>query len=277
LALILVTAVLALGASGLSRLWRGHRGRLAVAAAPVILAGGFNLWWMRERPITDLLVPGHNPNPVGYAFEQLPLWFFQSIAAFPLRDQPAPPLVYVAYGLLLVGFCTAGTIAAGRRQRMVVAFALCASMAVPVLFTANMYGRYGSIWQGRYGLPMSVGVLMLCAVALEESPLAGRQTAGRRTHLVVAVGWILIAFAHLVSVVNVLGDEAATSPLAHDPQWVAHPGWAVSGLVLLACFAWFWGVHGDQAPLSGHRVRAFVTGRRPIATEPSSARTGPWT
>ncbi len=36
-------------------------------------------------------------HPVMNSLEQIPLWFFQSIAAFPSRTEPAPLPVYLLY------------------------------------------------------------------------------------------------------------------------------------------------------------------------------------
>jgi hypothetical protein len=128
---------------------------------------------------------------------------------------------------------------AGRRVRTGMSLAVLASIAVPVLFTATTYGTYGSIWQGRYGLPVSVGVIMLAAVALDAAP-----PQGQRVRTALGAGWLLIGFSHVASLLKVLLNEDAHSPLAGDARWVAHPAWVVVSLAVLACLTWCWAVHG---------------------------------
>ena len=197
---------------------------------------------MHEWPVTNVLAPGHYPDPVAYAFEQIPLWVMQSIGAFPIREQPAPAAVYGAYGLLLLAFCVAGFAVAGRRLRTGLGLAVLASIAVPVVFTATTYATYGSLWQGRYGLAVSVGVIMLASVALDAAP-----PKGQRIVMVLGVGWVLIGFSHVASLLKVLLDEDAHSPLAGDARWVTHPAWVVTTLAVLACLTWAWAVHGGAS------------------------------
>ena len=80
---------------------------------------------------------------------------------------------------------------------------------------------------------------MLAAVALDAAP-----PEGRRVRMALGVGWVLVGFSHVASLLKVLLDEDAHSPLAGDARWVAHPAWVVVSLAVLACLAWCWAVHG---------------------------------
>ncbi|MEP6665646.1 MAG: hypothetical protein ABJA81_04265, partial [Nocardioidaceae bacterium] len=202
-----------------------------------------SVWWIlsagTNRPQLELGLS----NPVGNSFKQIPLWIFQGIAAFPTRTEPAPTPVYVAGLLLMIGFCALGWRAAGTRLRRVLALTLGLSVAVPLVSTMAVYTRDGAVWQGRYGLPLVIGMLLLISVALEDSQHEWRF---QRVGLVVA----LMAFttAQTVSVVSVLHKEQLHSPLAGTSHWMVPQPWLVAVLATAGCALWGLSVMSRRDP-----------------------------
>lgn len=87
-------------------------------------------------------------------------WLLQTIAAFPLRNEFAPPAVYV---LWLVGF---GTLMAfglryRGRTRLVLVWMVIATIATQTILTYVGFKTDGYAWQGRYGLPFTVGLALI--------------------------------------------------------------------------------------------------------------------
>lgn len=107
-----------------------------------------------------------------------PLWLFQSIAAFPYRDQPALPIVYACYLVLGVGLTAVFLWCCRANSSAMCAWVitLAATVVVPAFATFATVDRFGVAWQGRYGLPLGVGAIVLMAWAVDKSgvTLSGR-------------------------------------------------------------------------------------------------------
>jgi hypothetical protein len=182
-------------------------------------------------------------DPWSATWSQIPLWFLQSIAAFPIRNEPAPPLVYAAAGLALLGLIAAGTQQARRRVRAAILVCFLAALGIPFVLHLATYETGGSIWQGRYGWPLSMGVLLLCGLALEDRP-----STHRLVRPLLLSGGGLWAVAHTVSIVAVARGEAQTSPLAGDARWITVDPWVLGLVGLCGVLVWIAAVVGWPAP-----------------------------
>jgi hypothetical protein len=104
------------------------------------------------------------------------------IGDFGWLDAPAPPLTFVAWYLAL-GALLLPALAAVRpvRQRLALGLAIVGTAAAPVLLQLPTIVDSGLIWQGRYALPLAVGVPILAALVLRvdgtESGEGHRRTA----------------------------------------------------------------------------------------------------
>ena len=160
---------------------------------------------------------------------QLPLWVFQSVAAFPLRNQAAPTIVYA--GWLILGGCLValGVRNGTSRGRCALAFVAGAALLLPYAVTVATFSEYGTAWQGRYGLPFSVGIVLLGGYFVDH------RFGDRRIHARVSVpAGVLFVLSHVVGIVNTLMIERATSPQAGEASWpMPHP----VALTVLACVA----------------------------------------
>ncbi|MFL6108685.1 MAG: DUF2142 domain-containing protein, partial [Marmoricola sp.] len=87
-------------------------------------------------------------------------WLLQTIAAFPLRNEYAPPAVYI---LWLVGFVMLMIHAVRVRGRtlLVVTWMVVAIIAVQTILTYVGFKTDGYAWQGRYGLPFTAGLALV--------------------------------------------------------------------------------------------------------------------
>lgn len=109
----------------------------------------------------------------------------QMIGLFGWLDTSASMLTYylwlIAIGMLLL----AGLAAAPIRIRVALSAVLVATLAVPIILEYQFVRYLGPVWQGRYTLPLAVGVPLLSAYALVAA--AGSPTvdtdSGRSTPL----------------------------------------------------------------------------------------------
>ena len=57
-----------------------------------------------------------------------------------------------------------------------------AGLALPFASTVSSYDSVGAAWQGRYGLPLAMGIVLLAAYALDRSGRDLRPQAGIVVH-----------------------------------------------------------------------------------------------
>jgi hypothetical protein len=238
LALTGLTFLLALGLRPLGRLVRRHRVLAPALIGAWTAATAVAVWWTRlvGTPVEKAPVSASG-SPVGTdasTLGQVPLWFFQGIAAFPRRMDSAPAVVYVTIGLVTLGLIGVGLATATRRLRVTTVAVLVVAVLVPVAVTASTIATAGPLWQGRYGLPFHIGVLLLAGLALEL-----RAHWHRLAPLLLSVAGVCLVVGQVVSPVQVLRTELATSPLRDSATWVRPSVWLVALLVLagLGCYA----------------------------------------
>ena len=111
-------------------------------------------------------------------------------------------------------------------------------LAFPFVTTMSSYDTLGAVWQGRYGLPFALGMVVLAAYALDRS---GRALPGPWP---VLAGLLFVA-AQVVSAAYTLHVEVGRSPLAHSGTWLRPPMvLLVLASVIGAALLWW----GDPRP-----------------------------
>jgi hypothetical protein len=168
---------------------------------------------------------------IHHLLPQVPLWMLQSIAAFPLRNEPTEPIVYACYLILFVATLGLGVTVGSRRIRAAI-FAACAvSTLLPFAMSVMTFNAQGDVWQGRYALPYTLGLVVLAGFALDRR--SWRPTA----HRLMVGGLVLFVIGQAVGPVAVMRNSLA-HPLSDATSWV-HPPWvlvaflAAAGAVLL--------------------------------------------
>lgn len=245
--LIVLTTLVPLGRRGVLTLIARNRWWVAACSTAVVAAAVVSVAWTTSAGTADLEpYPSDSSDRLATTLGQLPLWILQGMAAFPRRGDPAPGAVYV-----LVGFCLTALVVAGFRRaagplRLTMTVTLALAVAVPVVFTLLTVQVTGPIWQGRYGLPYAMGLVLVAGRALDAtgSPLGVRRLA-------VALGGVGIGLANVVSVLHVQGREIRTGPLAHSPELLRAPAWTLTALVVCAFAAWAASIRAggsDQVP-----------------------------
>jgi hypothetical protein len=215
-----------------------HRHRLASAAATATVSGAtaLGIWWTRFAGTNSL---ANAPSSVNDPFSPsdglrlVSLWFFQAIAAFPTRNEPAPTIVYVTGAILILAVLGAGLWVAEPKVKAVLAATVIVSALTPLLLTIATYSKVGAAWQGRYGLPFCIGALIISGAALDR-----RRLDHRFLGPIIAVCWGLMLVAHSVGMTNVLLMERRGSPLAGDPSWLMPEPWMIVVVVLFGFLSW---------------------------------------
>jgi hypothetical protein len=166
------------------------------------------------------------------------------IGNFGWMDTPAPVTTLVIWTMLIGAILIVGFAILRGRRALVGALLLMLALAVPAAIQAAFITSGGFIWQGRYGLPifvmLVVGAAALIGLTLENRPLS----AGVTTRLVIAVLVGFLAgqgYAFLKALRrNAIGSDTSWKHLIVDPQWIPPGGVALSvglfaiGLLVLA-------------------------------------------
>ncbi|MBI9114780.1 DUF2142 domain-containing protein [Sanguibacter suaedae] len=162
----------------------------------------------------------------------------QLFVALGWLDVGAPQWVIYLFvtcaGVLVVLGWAAGT----ARDRCVVAIVAAGTFAMPVVIHAVQADKIGFFWQGRYVLPVAIGVLLLSAVAV-----SGKDHALPRwltLNVIATVGTILVTVQTITFYVNLHRYAAG-----FDGGWVlAEPlSWTpVPALVLTVLYGLAWGL-----------------------------------
>jgi hypothetical protein len=211
--------------------WRTWLG----AAAIVLTVTALSSAWIRLEHTNNLGTKALESDP--FPFKQLPvfqaLWALQSIGTFPLRNEQAPVPVYVIWGVLLICTLTLLFWAGSRRERIAGAMTLALLLVVPTALSVVSYRTESLAWQGRYSLPLWLGITFLAGLALDR-----RRNSPSPRATVIVLG--LVATAMTISTVHVGLREISQGPA--DPVAAAFPG----GMVLVAVLT----VLGALAPLT---------------------------
>jgi hypothetical protein len=143
-------------------------------------------------------------------------------------------LVYVLVAVVFLAFVVSGLMVATRRLRLSLGVCLVVSVAVPAAFTYATISTASPLWQGRYGIPFHMGVMLLAGMALEER----RQSDGGPVRAMWLIGAGALALANALGIVHVLVREQRTSPLRGSAAWISAPAWMILVVVVAAFVAW---------------------------------------
>lgn len=184
--------------------WPASAWRTAIAALATVLAAmAVALLWALTTGANssgrDPYAPDGPPSLGEVALRPVS-WLFQSIFGAPRAGGLAEPYVYgLAFTVLLV-FCGSGLVRADRHVKLACLFVAGALVAIPAALTALTYENIGFAWQGRYSIPLGVGITILAAAVLSD------KVQFTSAHLVigpvlgvVAMGAVLSARANLTS------------------------------------------------------------------------------
>ncbi len=179
-----------------------------------------------------------------YVLRNTPDFVQQAIGYFGWFDAPLPAYVYwlpvSAISLVLVlAFAVAG-----RRNFITLAAVTAAAIFVPAFLQGYSVTQTGIIWQGRYGLFLYLGVLIVSAVILSGPD--GSRLAFLSTRVIWAAVCLIALYGtvafFLVLLRYVVGTDVPVSTMWKDPAWQPPLGWptlvVLYGLTSVALAGW---------------------------------------
>jgi hypothetical protein len=237
LAVIVVCLLAALGSvSAVKDLFAATAGRIAVGIAA--LTSAFTLFWIMARhSLLQQDVPMFADTPLTQAINisvgKLDSEYQEMIGVFGWRDTPSPGIVYVAFTVMLGALLVVSAARSSVRQIAAVAGLAVLVLLLPPILELREYRLSAFAWQGRYTLPIAVGVPLLLGFFADRRPdrRSSLQEA-RRTLVLVAGGLVVVQVGAFFGALN--RNIHGISGL-----WFAsEEGWAppVPGLLLLAAY-----------------------------------------
>lgn len=235
--LIAATLLLLYGGRALWRAlrpWAAAEGIVAVLGAAAI---GFGIAWILVSGANDpsLEHSKFGGQPWSYLAQGLVLWPLQAIGAFPLRNEAAPLITY-AFALTVISWLVVRAIrTSGIRSRPAAAIlvAAVASLLVPAALTWQAFDQIGPAWQGRYGMPFSVGLIIMAGRILDSGariPHWDNFAAGTCLGVVAAI--------ELPSLIKVVNDQGSSTSLIADTGWTAPATVLLAVAVAAAAACW---------------------------------------
>ncbi|MCU0311990.1 MAG: DUF2142 domain-containing protein [Acidimicrobiales bacterium] len=163
----------------------------ATMAVGAIAAGGWVLWSKAYDSVAGAPAVGITlGSALRESWSRLPHRLHEMFGYFGWLEVPAPRALLVLWTALIL-VLVVGALAVGTWRHRGVLLALVAlAVAIHVVPEALSASRQGFIGQGRYALPVAVGVPILAAWIVAVRARSG-QTGWRRTAVAVAVAWAL--------------------------------------------------------------------------------------
>jgi Predicted membrane protein (DUF2142) len=120
----------------------------------------------------------------------------QCVGDFGWLDTPAPLWVVVIWAVALVGLLVCA-IVVSRRARFALPLLAVAIVLMPVVFESPQINTVGTYWQGRYWLPLMIGLPLVASSVLPRTIFSGAPSDARsrswRTAGLAALGALLVA------------------------------------------------------------------------------------
>lgn len=203
----------------------------------IIAAGGlFSIGWTlsggslsNQAEASDApLVNGTFLQGFWYMMRTTPDFLQQAIGYFGWFDAPLPVWTYWLFIAAFAVVVLLAFIATRRRSVLALATVMLAALLVPAFVQGYSVNQTGIIWQGRYGLFLYLGIIIVAAWLLgRDAPAVGHlapRAAWVGSSLLAAYG--VLAFC-LVLVRYVIGGQSPLGQMISDPQWQPPLGWPV--------------------------------------------------
>lgn len=227
---VIVASLIAALATGpaMGAFFRSVAGRVALAVVSatslVTLA-----WVLLRDSLIQQDVPVYADLPFGQAVvtavEKLDNEFRDMIGVFGWRDNAAPGVVFVLFGVLLGALVLVGLTAGRARQLVVVAALVALVVVLPPVLDLREYQSSAFAWQGRYTLPVAVGIPLLLGLASDARGTTARDTRVAPTG---PPRRVLVFFGLALVVVHVASFTGALNRSVHGVSgwwFISEPGW----------------------------------------------------
>jgi hypothetical protein len=222
---LIVVALLALSGTSKSLVRLMRTGAVIGIAPLVFVTAGSTLAWVVFRDSLTLLpVPQWAETPfreaVPTALSTIDAQLVQMVGTFGWLDTPLRGWVVDVFLIGLVGVGTLSLAVARRREMIVLGLIAAAVLLIPTVLQLMTYRESGFTWQGRYTLPLAVGVPLVLGLLLathEDRRPAGLQGVVRVSGIVFVVVQVAALLWALNRNVNGINGFLGVTPAGWAP------------------------------------------------------------
>ena len=225
-ALVALTILSLVGPRRLLVLIRQRRD-VQLALGAICVAGVLAAMWIFTQGTLNILPVGA-PVPksdselqvVNIVFHQTWRWIREDIGVLGWLDTPFPATLYLAWKLLVGALVVIGLVRSTWRQRIVLLAICFLAVAIPVVLVSHQARVLGVVWQGRDGMPLTVGGIILAASLCAK--------AGRATTLERGVSIGVVAIISLLDMVAFYTNMRRYAVGVHSDHWffLHNIGWS---------------------------------------------------
>jgi hypothetical protein len=150
-----------------------------IVGGVIVLSGVAALWWVVAAHANALRPIGVLPHYSAFSlaansFGQSTGWVHQMVGVFGWLDTPVPffteIVLYAAVGFVLVLAISVATL----RPVLALLLLVAAVVVIPVAILQHDAHQLGFFWQGRYTLPLAVGLPIVAASLIEGTDVLAR-------------------------------------------------------------------------------------------------------
>jgi hypothetical protein len=206
----------------------------AGAVVTVVATIAAVVWLQVYRPLQgDNFAPTgvHGLTALRVSFERLGTMWRQIVGVFGWLDSPSPLLVVVVWCAALVGLILVAFALGSTRHRVALGVTLFVAVVVPPLIQSTQLKTSQPIWQGRYTLPLAVGIPLVAGWAVDRTSHRWRELLRVRAQWLVAV----LALGHVLAFASALRRYTVGM---NGPTWFfGHEVWepkVPAGLLVMA-------------------------------------------
>lgn len=220
-----ILVVVMAAAASPSRLRGLRRPLVAVCGAIALATLAGALAWIQAAGSTDAFVGSPDPSLTGVTVLHASLArtiprLAEMVGLLGWLDTPLPAWLVAAWGGVALVVLGLALRVGWWRDRLVVAAMVGAVLVMPIGAELLQAADLGLFWQGRYTLPVAVGLAVLCGWVLSRS---GRLPA-HLERTVVAAAAVLSAVGHATAQVVAMA-RYSLAPGSRSPAWLWRPGW----------------------------------------------------
>jgi len=103
------------------------------------------------------------------AWQNTPLRLAEMFGLFGWFDAKSPVAAASLWGALLMIVAALGLVFGRWRERLVILALAAATIVIPIVGDVFSSGNVGAVWQGRYNLPLTVGLPLVAALSVDRS------------------------------------------------------------------------------------------------------------
>jgi hypothetical protein len=141
----------------------------------VTVCGGLAVAWIATQHALDLIPGGQQvvglpgSSILRDAIGNSSVWFQQMVGVLGWLDTSLPSFTYLFWYVAVGMVAVFGIVVAKKRELVVFVLLIVVILILPVAIEFSQARRVGLVWQGRYSLPLAVGIPIIATALIDRS------------------------------------------------------------------------------------------------------------